>query len=163
MIDRKQTKYKQIMGQFEESYRKFAKMRGFKSFNDFAYHKRGFIECWAQPGFHKFWQVWNPGIAYFVYQIYLMVGGRKNWIFPTIFSFIICGILHTVIVFPFIMRWSYSVIITFACFGVLTVISKKLSAVLKQEKWPWVINTLINIGLVIISFDTGFRINRIIS
>ena len=152
--------YRKKLSDFETNYRKFAKIRGFKTFNDLAYHRRGFIECWAQPGFHRFWQVWNPGITYFVYCIYLKIGGTKKWTFPMLLSFIICGVLHTVIVFPFMRKWSFSVIGAFACFGILTLLSRKLSPILKQEKWPWFINSMINIGLVIGSFDIGFRIDR---
>jgi hypothetical protein len=147
---------------FELDYKKFAKMRGFKTFNDLPYHRRGFLECWAQPGFHRFWQVWNPGIAYFVYHIYIRLGGLKKWTIPTFLSFVLCGIIHTIIVFPF-LGWSFSVIGAFTCFGVLTVISRKISPILRQEKWPQIINIIINTGLVIISFDIGFRIDRLIS
>ena len=162
MLERFLNEYRKKIARFEIDYRKFAKMRGFKSFNDFDYHWRGFIECWAQPGFHRFWQVWNPGIAFFVYCIYIRIGGLKKWTLPTMSSFIICGVLHTIIVFPFMRRWSFSVIGAFTCFGILTVISRKLSPILKQQDWPWIINTLINIGFVIGSFDIGFHLDRIL-
>ena len=36
---------------YVESYASYAGMRGFGSeLNDWACHRRGFIECWAQPG-----------------------------------------------------------------------------------------------------------------
>jgi hypothetical protein len=111
MFTRLQHTIQERRAQFEGDYRKFAKMRGFKTFNDYAYHRRGFIECWAQLMRH----------------------------------------------------WSYSVIVAFSCFGVLTVLSRKLSHILKQERWPWIVNTFVNIGLVIGSFDIGFRIDRLLS
>ena len=144
-------------------YIAFSRSRGFKSFNDKSYHMRGFIKCWAEPGFHRFRQVWNPGIAYFIYRFYFRVGGRKHWIFPTFISFVFCGFAHTVIVFPFFQRWSYSVIVAFACFGLLTIINRYLEPLLKQEKWPSILNVLVNAGLVIFSFDVGFRIDRFLS
>lgn len=143
-------------------YTKFAKVRGFQTFNDWAYHRRGFIECWMESGFHKFWQVWNPGIAYFVYRLFISLGGRRRWIFPLLLSFIFCGIAHTIIVFPFFGRWSFSVIVAFTCFGVFTIISKKISLILRQDRWPKLFNAIVNIGFVIISFDIGFRIDRIL-
>lgn len=146
---------------FEANYRRFARRRGFKTFNDFAYHRRGFVECWAEPGFHRFWQVWNPGIAYFVYRIYMKLGGARMWVVPTLLSFVICGVIHTVIVVPFAGHWSFSVIVAFTFFGVLTVISRKLSRVLRQDRWPWIINTAINVGLVLVGFDIGFRVDRL--
>ena len=64
---------------YVERYASYARMRGFGSeLNDWAYHRRGFIECWAQPGFHRFWQVWNPGISYFVYRLFIRLGGRRR-------------------------------------------------------------------------------------
>jgi hypothetical protein len=134
-------------------------MRGFRTFNDWPYHRRGFLECWAEPGFHKFWQVWNPGIAYFVYRLYLRCGGRKRWLLPTILSFGLCGLVHTVVVAPFLGRWSNSVIVTFLLFGVLTVLSRHLSSFLQQNRWPVLLNSAINIGLVLGSFDIGFGVD----
>ncbi len=163
MLNRLRHTYHEKRAHFEAGYRKFARMRGFKTFNDFEYHRRGFIECWAEPGFHRFWQVWNPGIAYFVYRIYVRLGGSKKWTMPTLFSFIICGIIHTLIVAPFMRQWSFSVIVAFTCFGVLTILSRKLSYFLKQERWPWIMNALINVGFVIGSFDIGFRVDRLLS
>lgn len=145
-----------------DDYRRFARMRGFRSFNDWPYHRRGFIEAWAQPGFHRFWQVWNPGIAYFVYRTYLRLGRGKRWAGPTVLSFLLCGLAHTVLFWPFAGRWSYTVIVAFAGFGVLTVASRRAASVLHQERWPWVVNAGINVGLVIGCFDLGFRVNDLL-
>lgn len=143
-------------------YRRFARMRGFETFNDWPYHRRGFLECWAEPGFHRFWQVWNPGIAYFVYKLYLRLGGRRHWALPTVASFIVCGVAHTVLVAPFLGRWSYSVIIAFACFGALTVLSRRLAPFLRQERWPAAVNVILNATMVAGSFDLGFRFDALL-
>jgi D-alanyl-lipoteichoic acid acyltransferase DltB (MBOAT superfamily) len=155
-------KFLSVYYEYENKYKQYAKMRGFKSFNDRAYHQRGFIECWAEPGFHRFWQIWNPGISFFVHCLFIKIGGRKHWVLPTFFSFLMCGIMHTLIVFPFFNEWSFSVIIASICFGLLTILSRKLSNILKQNKWPIFINIIVNLSLVIISFDIGFKIDRII-
>jgi len=143
-------------------YQAYARRRGFPSFNDWAYHRRGFIECWAQPGFHRFWQVWNPGIAYFVYRLYLCLGGRRRWVLPTVLSFLLCGLVHTLIMAPFYGRWSYTLIAAFTCFGVLTVLSRYLAPLLQQHRWPGLANVAVNVLLVIASFDVGFRIDRLL-
>jgi hypothetical protein len=111
-----------------DDYRRFARMRGFPTFNDWPYHRRGFLECWAEPGFHRFWQVWNPGIAYFVHRLYLRLGGRKSWTLPTISSFGLCGLAHTLVVAPFQSHWSNSLIVAFLLFGVLAVLSRRLAS-----------------------------------
>jgi hypothetical protein len=118
---------------YVSSYRTYARMRGFTSeVNDWPYVRRSFLECWAEPGFHRFWQVWNPGISYFVYRLFLRLGGRRRWVVPTLLSFVLCGVIHTVIVAPF----------------------------LRQERWPALVNVLLNAFLVLGSFDIGFRVDR---
>lgn len=145
------------------SYRAYARMRGFTSeVNDWPYVRRSFLECWAEPGFHRFWQVWNPGISYFVYRLFLRLGGRRRWVVPTLLSFVLCGVIHTLIVAPFFGEWSYSVITAFACFGALTVVSRLAAPVLRQERWPAPVNVLLNVFLVAASFDVGFRLDRLI-
>ncbi|MHC4517370.1 MAG: hypothetical protein ACYTAS_02170 [Planctomycetota bacterium] len=143
-------------------YQAYARRRGFQTFNDWPYHRRGFIECWAQPGFHRFWQVWNPGIAYFVHRLYLALGGRRRWALPTILSFAICGFVHTLLMAPFYRRWSHTLVGAFTCFGVLTVASRYLAPLLRQDRWPTVANIALNVVLVIASFDLGFRLDRIL-
>lgn len=138
---------------------RFARMRGFRSFNDWPYHRRGFLECWAEPGFHRFWQVWNPGIAYFVHRLYLALGGRKRWALPTVLAFGFCGLAHTVVVAPLLQRWSYSLIVTFTLFGLLTVLSRRLAALLQQDRWPTLVNVALNASLVAASFEAGFRVD----
>jgi hypothetical protein len=145
---------------WEDRYRAFARQRGFPTFNDWPYHRRGFLECWAEPGFHRFWRVWNPGIAYFVHRLFLRLGGRRRWALAVIGSFVACGVAHTLVVTPFLCQWSFTVVTAFACFGVLTVLSRGLAPWLRQERWPVPLNVLVNVGLVLASFDLGFRVDR---
>lgn len=153
---------RELRGRWEDDYRRYAVLRRFRTFNDWPYHCRGFLECWAEPGFHRFWQVWNPGISYFTYCAFLALGGRRHWVLPTLASFFLCGLLHTLLVAPFFGRWSYTVVVAFTCFGILTVLSKLLAGLLRQERWPKVFNIAVNIGLVLGSFDVGFRIDRLL-
>ena len=143
-------------------YTRYARMRGFKSLNDWPYHRRGFIECWAEPGFHRFWQVWNPGIAYFVWRLYIRLGGRHHWVLPTLAAFILCGVAHHVVALFLLGRWSYTIITAFTSFGVLTVLSRLFARRLRQRRWPVVLNVLVNVGLVIGSMDLGFRLDRLL-
>jgi hypothetical protein len=74
----------------------------------------------------------------------------------------ICGLAHTLIVVPFFQRWSYTVVTAFACFGILTVLSKRFAPLLRQGRWPLLVNVLVNVGLVIGSCDLGFRMDRLL-
>ena len=147
---------------YVQRYIAYARLRGFKSFNNWPYHRRGFIECWAAPGFHNFWQVWNPGISYFVFRLYLNLGGNKNWIFATLLAFEINGLIHSIVFYTLSGQWSFVIPILFLLFGILTIVSKKLQTLLNQERWPWIINTVVNVGIVIYSFDLSFKLNKIL-
>lgn len=154
--------WRERRAKWETDYRVFARMRGFETFNDLPYHRRGFIECWAEAGFHRFWRTWNPGIAYFVYKMYLRMGGRRHWSLATLGAFLANGLVHTVVVAPFAGRWSWVLIVTFGCFGILTILSRYLAPYLKQYRWPRILNAMINIGLVVGSFDLGFKVDRLL-
>jgi len=155
--------WREAYRRWEADYQRFARARGFRTFNDWPYHRRGFLECWAQPGFHRFWQVWNPGIAYFVHRLYLLLGGRRRWVLPTLGAFFLCGLAHTLVVAPLLGRWANSVIVAFTFFGVLTVLSRRLAPLLRQDRWPFVLNVLVNVGLVTAGFDLGFRFDDLVS
>jgi len=147
---------------WEADYRRFARIRGFETFNDWPYHRRGFLECWAEPGFHRFWRVWNPGIGYFVFRLYVGLGGARHRVTATLSSFFACGLVHTLVVAPLLGRWSNTLLVTFTCFGILTLLSRSLADLLRQERWPAVVNILVNVGLVLGSFDLGFRVNDLL-
>jgi len=144
-------------------YTRYARMRGFASeVNDWPYVRRSFLECWAEPGFHRFWQVWNPGIAYFAYRFFLRLGGRRHWVWPTIGAFVLNGLIHTMVVVPFVRRWSWTIIVAFLWFGVMTVASRRLARRLRQDRWPWPVNAAINVALVIAGMDLGFRADDVL-
>jgi hypothetical protein len=146
------------------NYRRFARSRGFRSeINDWPYVRRSFIECWAEPGFHRFWQVWNPGIAYFVYRLFLLLGGRRRWMLPAIAAFFLSGLAHTLVIVPFAGHWSYTLLVTFTCFGLLAVFSRLLEPWLRQPSWPAILNVAVNVALVAGSFDVGFKIDALLS
>lgn len=144
-----------------ERYVAFARFRGFTTeINDWPYVRRSFLECWAEPGFHRFWRVWNPGIANFVYRLYLRLGGHRHRDLATLGAFLGCGLGHWLVVLPVIQRWTWMLPTTFLAFGVFTVLSRRLAPWLRQERWPPAFNVAVNVGLVILSFDLGFRADR---
>lgn len=40
--------------------------------------RRLFVESWREPGFHRFWQVWNPMYGWVLYRLYLALGGAGS-------------------------------------------------------------------------------------
>jgi hypothetical protein len=157
------TRARQRFEAYVADYRRFARSRGFRSeINDWPYVRRSFIECWVEPGFHRFWQVWNPGIAYFVNRLFLRLGGRRRWATATIAAFFLSGLAHTLVIVPFVGHWSHTLLVTFTCFGVLTVISRLLEPWLQQSRWPAALNLAVNVALIAGSFDVGFKIDDLL-
>jgi hypothetical protein len=154
---------KRRQARFESSFRAYAARRGFSSINDAPFAWRAFVSCWAEPGFHRFWRVWNPGISYFVHRAYVRLGGRKRWVFATLASFELCGLAHNAVALPFFGRWwSWTLPVAFLCFGIFTVLSRLLEAHLRQDRWPMPVNVTLNVLLVILGMDVGFRVEAIL-
>ena len=148
---------------YVESYRAYVKLRGYGDhFNDWPFFRRSFLTCWAEPGFHRFWRAWNPGIGYLVFRLYLALGGKRNRVVATVGAFEVCGIAHVLAVYPFLRRWSLVVPVAFLCFGLFTLASQGLERMLSQDRWPAVANVVVNAGLVMASFDIGFRVDRLL-
>jgi len=149
--------------QYVCNYKQFLKLRGFGEHdNDWPFVKRGFLECWTQSGFHRFWQTWNPGIGYFAYKIYLSCGGRDRRNIATIAAFLINGLVHNLIVSLILWRWDFPLPFTFTLFGLLTIVSRWLDDHLNIRNWPKSLHFAINVSLVILSFDFGFRMNDLL-
>lgn len=72
------------------------------------------------------------------------------------------GLIHNMLGVFLVGHWSVMFIVTFTCCGVLTVLSRLLAPVLRQGRWPTVLNTAVNVGLVVGSFDLGFRVDRLL-
>jgi len=148
---------------YVNDYKRYLKMRGFGDhIHDRNFVKRGFLECWLQPGFHRFWKVWNPGIGYFAYKLYLAFGGKSRRNIATIASFLVNGLVHNLVVSLILWRWDFPLPFTFALFGFLTVVSRWLEWPMKMNRWPWVFHLAINIGSVILAFDFGFFMNDLL-
>lgn len=146
---------------YVDDYREYLRLRGFGThINDWFFVKRGFVECWWEPGFHCFWQVWNPGISYFTYKFYLLLGGNKRQNRATITAFVINGLVHNLVVIPILQRWDFPLPFTFLCFGLLTVGFRWLGRHIDLKKLPDICHLCINIGLVMLSFKIGFYINN---
>lgn len=146
--------------QYVADYKQYLWLRGFGDhLHDAHFVQRGFLECWFEPGFHRFWQVWNPGIAYFTYRLYLWLGGRERQGLATMAVFLLNGIFHNVIVSLLLQRWAFPLPFTFLSFGVFTVIFRWLDIYFPLARLPRICHFMINVGLVVLSFEFGFYMN----
>ena len=158
-IQELQTSYDQYVC----NYKQFLKLRGFGDHvNDWYFVKRGYLECWLQPGFHRYWQTWNPGIGYFAYEVYLFCGGKYRQNIATLAAFLVSGLVHNFVVSLIFWRWDFPLPFTFTLFGILTIAFRWLDGHTNMKQWPRIYHLVLNITLVIISFDFGFRMNNLL-
>ena len=132
---------------YVRGYRQYLRRRGYgDNLHDQHFFVRGFLACWAEPGFHRFWQVWNPGIGYLTFRLYFALGGRKHREGATVATFAVNGLVHTIVACPFFHRWSWTLIVAFLLFGLLTILSRRLEPVLQQERWPAIVGMRLRRG-----------------
>jgi hypothetical protein len=61
-----------FQGGFNQSYDQYLILRGYDpSSSKLIILKRALIDSWAEPGLHEFWRVWNSGIGYLLFRLYL--------------------------------------------------------------------------------------------
>lgn len=113
--------------------------------------KRALIESWGEPGFHRFWQVWNPGIGHLFYRLYVFLVGKRFRILSTLLVFVVCGIAHDAVVSALFLHPYLVFTGVFSLFGVCTIASRALEPILRQEKWPCLINAALNLMLLGVS------------
>jgi hypothetical protein len=132
-------------GGFNESYDRYLVLRGYDpSSSKLVILKRALFDSWGEPGFHQFWRVWNPGVGHLLYRLYLLLGGNRARLIATLLVFILCGILHDVLVMLIFQRPFVAFTAAFLFFGVLALGNRSLETVLQQGHWPRLLNALFN-------------------
>ena len=113
--------------------------------------KRALITSWGEPGFHRFWQVWNPGVGYYLYRLYCWLGGNRHRLVSTMVVFIFCGFLHDLMVMLIFRRTFMAFTLAFLFFGVLALINRAVGPFLHQDQWPRGLNMVSNAGCLALS------------
>jgi hypothetical protein len=161
-------RYKLLYEDYVEGYKSYLHLRGFGTHHDdWFFIKRGFLECWYAPGFHRFWQTWNPGIGYFTYRLYLRLigkglGGQRKRNPAVLLTFLINGLIHNLVAMIILRRCSFPLPFTFFALGVFTVISYALDKRLHFKRWPKIVHLALNISLIMFAFDFGFRMDDLL-
>jgi D-alanyl-lipoteichoic acid acyltransferase DltB (MBOAT superfamily) len=106
--------------------------------------------------------VWNPGIGYFAYKFYIFLGGNRRKNFATVAAFVLNGLIHNLVVSLLFWRWDFPLPFTFLSFGIFTLIFRWLDTFVEMQKLPTVLHLVVNVGLVILSFDFGFAMNDLL-
>jgi len=144
-----------------KEFHRYLHRRGYPSGTGWGFFRRAFLECWAQPGFHWFWRVWNPGLGFLVFRLYHALGGKRGDPVTKVLAFLASGIAHNLLVLPF-LGWSFTLPVAFAAFGVLVAAGPRSSRILRQHRWPRPLNIPLNVALVLACFTLGFRVDEAI-
>lgn len=135
-----------FQGGFNESYNQYLILRGYDlSSNKLLILKRALIDSWSEPGFHRFWRVWNPGLGHLLFRFYLALGGNRIRLVATILVFTVCGFAHDALVMLIFRRPFVAFTTAFISSGILAVVNRYLEAILRQEQWPRLLNVFTNI------------------
>jgi hypothetical protein len=73
-----------------------------------------------------------------------------------VFTFI--GALHDLAYFGIFSRWTPILTFAYLAFACLSISSLKLAPFAKQERWPAFVNVLVNLGLVVGTFEISKRL-----
>lgn len=144
---------------FNKSYNQYLTLRGYDSSSSkLVILKRALIDSWGEPGFHRFWRVWNPGIGHLLYRLYLLLGGNRARSLSTLLVFILCGILHDAAVMLMFRRPFVAFTTTFFLCGALAIGSRFIEPILHQEHWPRLLNALINVSCLAVSIYAAVQL-----
>ena len=144
---------------FRRSYERYLVLRGYDPASGaLVILKRALVDSWAEPGFHRFWRVWNPGVGHLLYRLYLLLGGNRMRLLGTMLVFTLCGLVHDVLVMLIFRRPFAAFTATFALAGVLTAIGRSLEPLLHQERWPRLLNVLVNVSCLAVSVHCAVQL-----
>jgi hypothetical protein len=148
-----------VQDKFSHSYQQYLILRGYDpASNKLAILKRALFDSWGEPGFHRFWRVWNPGIGHLLYRLYLLLGGNRARPVNTLLVFFLCGILHDGLVMLIFRRPFVAFTAIFLLSGGLAVGNRSLEPFLHQERWPRWLNGLANLSCLAASIYAGVQL-----
>jgi len=150
-------------GGFNESYNQYLILRGYDpTLSKLTILKRALVDSWGEPGFHKFWRVWNPGIGHLLYRLYLVFGGNRYRLVATMLVFVLCGFMHDVVVMLIFRRPFAAFTSAFFILGILSVINRSLEPFLHQDRWPRLLNVFSNVSCLALSISTAVQLQMLV-
>jgi hypothetical protein len=149
-------------GGFNESYNQYLTLRGYDaSSSKLVILRRALVDSWGEPGFHRFWRVWNPGVGHLLFRLYLVFGGNRIRSIATLLVFALCGIIHDVLVMLIFRRPFAAFTAAFVLCGMLAVLNRSLEPALRQERWPRGLNALINVSCLALSVVAAVQLQML--
>ncbi len=132
------------------SFPEFLELRGYSLKQGAgAMLRRLFFDSWVQPGFHRFWQVWNPVYGYFLFLLYRALGGSRRPFLAGISVFVFCGaVLHDLPIALVTGEPKIVGTLAFLSWGVLSFLSRKMEGVIDFASWPRGASLIVNVLLI---------------
>ena len=133
------------------TFRQFLTRRGYDLHGGSgAFLRRMFLSAWAEPGFHRFWRIWNPLYGYFLFRFYRVLGGERRRVPATVTVFVACGfVLHDLPILWITGHPQVATTTAFFFFAVVALLSKAVDKTTKAARWPRPAHVLLNSGLVL--------------
>lgn len=152
-----------FQGRFNESYDRYLILRGYDpSSSKLIILKRALVDSWGEPGFHRFWRVWNPGIGHLLYRLYLVLGGNRIRLVATMLVFALCGLVHDVLVMLMFRRPFAAFTAAFVFSGILAVINRSLEPILRQDRWPRLLNVFSNVSCLAVAIYSAVQLQMFV-
>lgn len=139
------------------SFQQYLHRRGYDSdAGSAAFLRRMFVTAWAQPGFHRFWRIWNPLYGYFLFRLYAKLGGRRNHTVSSIAVFLASGfVLHDLPISLLTGRPFLAVTIAFCFYGCVARFTQRREKGRGVNTLSSGTNTMINLLLVLAGLALG--------
>jgi hypothetical protein len=138
------------------SFEAYLLARGFDSRHRPAFFRRMFVTPFGEPGFHRFWRLWNPFFGYGLSKLYVALGGRRRPLLASFVVFAACGFfLHDLLTLATTRRLSLASTGAFVIFWFLTAVSRALEPRLRQASWPRGANAALNVGCLLVGLAGG--------
>jgi len=143
------------------TYKEYFIARGFHPDEPLGMIRRMFLDCWAEPGFHRFWRLWNPYFGWLLFLLYLRLGGKRYKVVATMSVYVVSGFLiHDLPIIVFFSKPNITMSMTFFAFGGMVLFSKRFEKILNQEHWPVAINVILNFALLAAGATFGVLTNH---
>lgn len=145
-------------------YDDYLRLRGYDPDRPVAFIRRMFVAPWSEPGFHRFWRLWNPLFGYALYRLFLLVGGSRRPRLASFVTFAASGfVFHDLLRVILGGRASGSTTLAFVVFWALATTSKVYAPRLHQEHWPRGLNILTNIVMLGLGLLAGDLLASLVS
>jgi hypothetical protein len=146
------------------SFEEYLRQRGFDVRARGAFVRRMCVTAWGEPGFHRFWRLWNPLYGYALFRLYVALGGARRPLVASFVVFVACGFfLHDLWLVPTGAKLGFNTTLAFAVFWALASLSRVLAPRLEQETWDRRVNALVNAGCIGVGLTAGAALGSFLS